>query len=137
LGNELSILGPGLEKLKNLETLVVRACGISEISKDFCQLKNIISLDLGENKLSMLPECFSEQIELRKLDLDNNCLTSLLSNFSDLHNLRDLDLSNNINLLELPESFTKLKNLATLKIVNCPLDTKALIDEMPQTEILV
>ncbi|KAL5699458.1 hypothetical protein ACHQM5_030357 [Ranunculus cassubicifolius] len=97
--NNFSVrIPPTVFSFKSLEALYLRKANISGSLSGFCELKNLLDLDLRENKFGgIIPLCLSNLTSLRMLDLSDNQLSgNILPPFLfDLNSLEYISLSQN------------------------------------------
>lgn len=106
-------------QLKNLRTLSLSNCGLTEISAAIGQLENLEELDLSNNAITKLPEALFRLKKLRVLRLSKNPLEGIPEEINELKNLKTLVLTQT-GLKTLPEAITTLPRLEKLEIKKNP-----------------
>jgi len=115
VGPEFSELPAGIEKLIQLEELVLQNNGLKSIPKRLLRLKKLKRLNLMMNNLESLPENIHRLENLEELNLFYNKLRSLPENIVHLGKLKVLQLSQN-DLINLPYHLGRLRNLEVLSV---------------------
>lgn len=110
----------GFCKLKNLDTLVLGGCGITNINTEISNLKNLRTLILFDNFISDISSIV-DLPELLTLDLSNNIISVLSLNICTLGKLKSLLLgANHIN--HIPQEIKNLSSLEQLVLCNNELE---------------
>lgn len=101
--------------LKNLKSLIINSCSITNLSSDIRNLKNLEDLRIEQCPLfSKLPNEIGDLSELQKLVLNgNHQLDYLPHTIGKLQQLRELDVTNTL-IEELPIEITHLSKLEIL-----------------------
>ena len=106
-----------VSQAKYLEELCFEYCGLKNMPRSICALKNLKILNLLGNGLTFLPSEIGQLSNLRSLCLGDNDLVDLPEELRQLNKLEDLDLSYNPDLgYWLPECIYNLKGLKCLGI---------------------
>jgi len=103
-----------IERLDQLESLLLDECGLTEVPKTLFNLPYLRQLSLCNNQLEGLPPGINKLRELRVLKIDDNQLASLPAELWQLPMLRSLSLQKNkLKKLYLPGKapFAPLKKL--------------------------
>lgn len=129
LGNmKLTELPESLGQLKQLRTLNLSDNQLTTLPEWLGQLKQLRELYLSNNQLTLLPESLGQLTLLDRLDVDDNQLTHLPDTMSRLRQLKWLafgysDTSHGNPLRAVPECVRNLKQLTTLALDRCQLNT--------------
>ncbi len=110
-----------IDQLQNLKILILYGAidprtpedsigNVKSLPKEFANLKNLETLDLGRNGLDSVPYQVAGLTKLKILRLDYNRITKVPSFISKLTDLQFLEISGN-GKIELPNSLSELKNL--------------------------
>lgn len=142
---ELQSIPKELGKLKSLKIVELSHCRLVQVPMPIFQLQNLESLTLSQNKLIELPKEIEQLQKLKILSLHQNSplkkfpeaiteipsivdlrmnecnLLEIPEEIAQLQGLHNLSLSYN-SIKKLPNSFSQLKNLKTLKLSGNPLD---------------
>ncbi|KAF2881866.1 hypothetical protein ILUMI_24298 [Ignelater luminosus] len=115
--NEIETIPPLIEKLSNLENLLLnRNClAYESIPSNIHRCQRLRILHLSSNSLTKVPGSITRLVCLRELYLNNCDLEFLPANFGRLNNLRILELREN-HLASLPKSLKRLSDLRRLDI---------------------
>ncbi|ORX88191.1 L domain-like protein [Anaeromyces robustus] len=110
----------GVEKLENLKKLYITSESytnkiLTELPKDFGNLKNLEYIYLNNQKIETLPESFGDLTNLKYINMNFNILKKLPDSFGNLKNLKECYIRVN-NLRSLPENFGNLTNLVILDL---------------------
>ena len=123
--NKLTELPKALGQCDSLRILEAAINRLETIPKELTQCQKLTVLNLRENTIHQLPAVgFGNLTNLEVLDLSNfffvepsKKIKALPDDFGNMTSLRELYLSDHV-IEELPQSFTKLKNLEILDIRN-------------------
>jgi Leucine-rich repeat (LRR) protein len=108
---------------KNLETLALLNCGVTELPDIFNNLKALKRVVIRDNHLTNLPPSLFTLPTLEVLDLSNNHITQLpLADAKAIPQLKLLDLHNN-ELVTLPPAITQLYRLEKILVWGNKLQT--------------
>ncbi|KAF5280805.1 hypothetical protein FQR65_LT14951 [Abscondita terminalis] len=115
--NEVETIPPLVEKLKNLEVLMLnRNClAYESIPANIHRCHRLKILHLSSNNLTRVPNSVTRLICLKELYLNNCDIEYLPANFGRLNNLHILELRENY-LSSLPKSLKQLSDLTRLDI---------------------
>lgn len=121
-----------INKLKNLEKLVLKNNNIKEIPSQLFTLKKLRILDLSNNLIENIPNTMNQIIDLNILKLNGNNIIAMDVDFTRLNNLEELHIDkivfdNNKNVLK------NLKELYNTKIFYYDennLDTEYIIKDL-------
>lgn len=108
----------GLERFKNLDTLIFTGCGLTTISDEILSVKTLRILSLPNNKLNSIPEEINLMKKLYILNLNNNNISSFDESIKYLDpsnggSLVRLSISkNNLNSNQLKELSNLLPNVS-------------------------
>jgi len=98
-----------VDKLKNLETLLLTESGLTSIDK-IVNLKKLKYLNVSSNKITTLNEKIGDLKNLEHLDIGDNDIKTLPETMSNLTNLEYLDISST-GISEIPEFLNKFPKL--------------------------
>ena len=99
--------------LEKTDILYLRDKNLIKLPEELFELRNLKTLDLGNNKLKKIPNGLSKLQNLETLILRHNDLEELPEELFELKNLKILDLGNN-KLKRISKGLSKLQNLETL-----------------------
>ncbi|WP_026464292.1 leucine-rich repeat domain-containing protein [Adhaeribacter aquaticus] len=120
---ELELIGCGLKefpiiitKFSAINTIYLMDNNLKSLPNDFKLLKNLVSIDLGNNKFKEIPNELIEILgNLETLDISYNNIKEINFDFKPAKKLRKLDLSGN-RIKSLPSNFDSLDNLLFLEL---------------------
>lgn len=147
--NKLTELPNDIEKLTNLQRLMLGENRLEEIPVNIGQLSSLKVLTLDKNRLSSLPDevCLLLRLErlsmaqnfitllplslgnlkkLKLLDIRGNKVNSLPSSIGECESLEEIVASDN-QILELPDSICSLKQIKTLLLDGNRIDKLPLL----------
>ncbi|MCD4744869.1 MAG: hypothetical protein K8R58_01055 [Bacteroidales bacterium] len=84
-----------LSKCKNLQSIDLLDCNITEIPKEIFELKNLQNLFLEFNEISEIPEDIRKLKNLKIFSIKYNKLTNIPESLSELKNLELINLKGN------------------------------------------
>lgn len=130
-GNALSDWSD-IVKLKNLRSLDLSDCGLTNISENIGQLTHLEELNLANNKIQHVPDALSHLKNLKVLRLNGNQLAAIPKSIQQLQKLEVLDLTQ-AELTALPDVITSIPNLKELLLKKNPFKSlpKSLL-KLPQ-----
>jgi len=102
-------------EVKQLESLSLINCGLSEIPESIFKMRNLKSLDLSRNELTTIPSSLGAMQNLEDLDLAHNQLNSLAEEVYQLQKLKRINLTGN-KLSTLSEDMKALSALEELNL---------------------
>ncbi len=108
-----------LVTLKNLKSLELVQCGLTEISNQIDNLQHLEVLYLNSNNITELPKQLVQLKKLKTLRLNCNPLKEIPEWIGEMQSLEVLDLSQS-GLVTLPKSIGLLKKLKELKLKKNP-----------------
>lgn len=111
------IFFPNIEYYLGIRVLICAGLGLSEISKEIYQLKNLECLDLSRNQFTHFPREIFELKALRDLNISENCLDSIPNEITHLENLEGLNLRKNA-FSNFPDAILHLKKLEYLNLLD-------------------
>jgi Leucine rich repeat len=109
-------LPTSIQKLKNLEKLVLCHTSVDCLPETFGSLSKLKYLDIGFTCIILLPSTFRHLTQLEYLNLSSTPIYSLPSGFQQLVNLKNLIMFDCIRLSKFPSSIGKLESLEKLSI---------------------
>ncbi|OJJ21134.1 hypothetical protein BKI52_11235 [marine bacterium AO1-C] len=107
---------------KNLESLSLIYCDITELPDEIAQLKKLKALVLSYNQLTKLPNEIGQLTKLQKLSLYANKLSKLPPSFGQLKQLTWVDLGKN-QFTAFPPVLLQLPHLQKVNLYNNQLNT--------------
>lgn len=113
--NKFDEINELLFKLEKLKTLDLSRNNITEVPQQLANLLQIVSVNLAFNKIEVFPS-LQKNTKLSVLDLSSNKLTKFPDIcYEELTNLAELKLGNN-EIAEIPNNINVLPSLKTLDI---------------------
>jgi len=106
-----------IERAEKTGVFALRDQGLDELPLKIFTLKNLRTLDVGNNKLLKLPDAVGKCSMLMTLSVDGNKLKILPSVICNLGKLENLTASGN-QLTALPDALGSLKKLKKLVVAN-------------------
>lgn len=101
----------------HIKGLIMRNCGLKEISRPIINLKKLKSLYLTNNSLKHISNNILDLTELKQLFMDGNQLNSIPNSINQLNKLKKLNLDHN-SIKKLPKGLTQLPQLESLSLWN-------------------
>ncbi|WP_200976307.1 energy transducer TonB [Echinicola sp. 20G] len=126
-----------LELLPMLEELYAPFNKIDGLPEEFCKLKNLKVVGLGDNKFEIIPKEIYQLEKLEMLDFGNNKIEIIGGEISNLKNMKLLIISKN-KLRSLPPSIKELESLEQLYLKGNKIskeEIEKLRKDMPTVEI--
>lgn len=116
--NDLTSLPREIGEMQSLEQLWLNQNKLESLPSEIGLLKNLVTLQVEFNALIQIPSEIGNCEALKFIYLRRNNLTGLPEEFGNLHNLKEIYLSGAGILVDVPESFCKMRYLEILEVDN-------------------
>ncbi len=118
--NKIKYISPKISSLSNLEELYIANNNITEFPKSLCELKKLKYLSFQQNEFSFIPSDIIKLSELLYFDFSNNKVNELPVKLFLLQNIISINASNN-KIQKIPQDIIHAKSLSSFNIVGNPI----------------